>query len=144
MQAVNNPDNISMSNTNNSSHDELPQSIQKFDKMGMKEIEPTTQNINESIYEEDLSIVVDELNNLYFKMVNEGKYVRKQHILDNINNHKINLKEIYNWLLNNQNNSNQNTVIQILIGCLDILIIMELKLMLISKRRLNYIKPQQN
>src|SRR5947208_314471 len=108
MQAAKNLDNnTSISNINNSLYGEF---IQNFNKMDMKEIEPTIQNINESIYEEELTIVVDELNNLYFKMANEGKeeHVRKQHILDYINNHKINLQEIYSWLLNNQNNSNQN------------------------------------
>src|SRR5205823_4604863 len=32
--------------------------------------------------------------------------LRKQHIIDYINNQEIVLQEIYNWLLNNQNNSN--------------------------------------
>jgi TPR repeat protein len=79
-----------------------------YNRINIKEIEPTIQNINENIYEEDLSIIVNELINLYFKEVNEGKEerVRKQHVLEYINNFKINLKEIYNWLLNNQNDSN--------------------------------------
>ncbi|GBC06369.1 hypothetical protein RclHR1_00680013 [Rhizophagus clarus] len=34
------------------------------------------------------------------------KYVIKQHVLDYINNHKLDLHEFYNWFLNNQNNSN--------------------------------------
>ncbi|EXX50443.1 kinase-like domain-containing protein, partial [Rhizophagus irregularis DAOM 181602=DAOM 197198] len=87
---------------------ELPQIIQNFMKSNIIEIEPTTQNINKSIFEEDLSIIIDELVNLYFKELNEGKEesVRKQHIFDYINNHKLNLQEIYNWLLNNQNDSN--------------------------------------
>ncbi|RGB36180.1 hypothetical protein C1646_814177 [Rhizophagus diaphanus] len=82
--------------------------IQNFDKINKREIGPTIQNIHENIFEEDLSIVVDDLVNFYFKEVNEGKdkNERKQHILDCINNLNINLQEICNWLLNNQNNSN--------------------------------------
>src|SRR6185437_8142984 len=104
----NNPNNMNMSSNYNSPHEESIQIIQTFDKTDIKEIEPTTQNINENIYEEDLSIVVDELINLILKELNRGeeKRVREQHIRNYINNHKINLQEIYNWLLNNQNNSN--------------------------------------
>jgi TPR repeat protein len=107
MQSTNKSDNISISNTNNSLHGELPQFIQNFCKIDIKEIEPTTQNINKSIYE-DLSPVIDELADLYFKAANKGKEenVRKQHILDHINNYELNLQDIYNWLLNTQNNSN--------------------------------------
>src|SRR5436190_690681 len=52
--------------------------------------------------------VIDELVNITFKMINEGKKenVKQQHIFDYINNHKIFLQDIYNWLLKNQNNSN--------------------------------------
>jgi TPR repeat protein len=82
--------------------------IHNFDKINEKEIEPTIQNIHENIFEEDFSIVINDLVNFYFKEVNEGKdkNERKQHILDCINNFKINLLEICNWLLNNQNDPN--------------------------------------
>ncbi|GBB84237.1 hypothetical protein RclHR1_10860007 [Rhizophagus clarus] len=82
--------------------------IQNFDKINEKEIEPTTQNIYENIFEEDLIIVIDDLVNYYFKEINEGKDydTRKKHVLNYINNHKMNLQEICNWLLYNQNNSN--------------------------------------
>ena len=76
--------------------------------MKMKEVNPTTLNINVNIFEEDLSIVIDELLRITFKDLNERKEekVRKQHILDYINNCEIILQEIYYWLLNNQNDSN--------------------------------------
>jgi TPR repeat protein len=101
-----NLNNINFSNTDNS---EFFQIIKNSDKMNIKEIEPTTKNINEYIFEEDLSIVIDELVNLIFNKLNEGKdeLIIKQYVLNYItNNHKIILQEICNWLLNNQNNSN--------------------------------------
>ena len=102
-----NSNNVDSSNNNNSL-DEFSQIIQNFDKINIKEIEPTTKNINKHIFEGDLSIVIDELVNLIFKGLNEGKneVVRKQNVLDYINNHKIILQEIYNLVLNSQNNSN--------------------------------------
>ncbi|GES91038.1 kinase-like domain-containing protein [Rhizophagus clarus] len=95
-------------NIYNPLYKDLVQIIQNFDKMNMKEIELTTRYINKNVYEEDLSMIIDELVNLYFKELNEGKgrKIRKNHIFDCINNYKIGLREIYNWLLNNQNNSN--------------------------------------
>ncbi|RIA87235.1 hypothetical protein C1645_878168 [Glomus cerebriforme] len=98
-----NSDNIDISNTKY-----LFQIIQNFDKINVKEIEPTTKNINETIFEEDLSIVIDELIEMNYESLSKGEEenVRKQRTLDYINNHKINLQEIYKWLLNNQNNSN--------------------------------------
>src|SRR5204862_6867037 len=73
-----------------------------------KEIGPTTQNINETIFEEDLSIVIDELVRLYFNEANKGNddNARKQFVDDYFNNYKMNSQEIYNWLLNNQTSSN--------------------------------------
>src|SRR5579862_2326286 len=102
-----NSENIDSSNNNNSLY-EFSQIIQNFNKIDIKEIEPTTKNVNEYIYEEDFSIVTDELVNFIFKEINEGKEenIRKQHVFNCINNYKINSQEIYNWLLTNQNNSN--------------------------------------
>ncbi|POG74026.1 uncharacterized protein OCT59_023444 [Rhizophagus irregularis] len=92
-------------------HEETPQIIQiiqNFNKIDILEIEPSIQDINENIFEEDLSNLVDELVQLIFDGVNEGKelIVRKKQLFDYINNSKTNSREIYNWLLNNQNNSN--------------------------------------
>ncbi|RIA85902.1 hypothetical protein C1645_879017 [Glomus cerebriforme] len=72
----------------------------------IKEVEPTTKNIHENIFE-DLTIVINKIIDLTFEGLNKGenKNRNKQHILDYINNLKINLQEIYIWLLNNQNNS---------------------------------------
>src|ERR1044072_8967344 len=68
------------------------------------------QNKTDQVIENilDLSIIIDELFNLISKETNEGKgeKVIKQHVLNYINSHKIILQEIYNWLLNNQNNLN--------------------------------------
>ncbi|RGB36183.1 hypothetical protein C1646_814180 [Rhizophagus diaphanus] len=89
-------------------HEELSQIIKNFDKINIKEIKSTIQDIHENIFEEDLNIVINDLVNLYFKEINEGKdyNVRKQNILNYINNLKINLNEVISWLLNNQDDSN--------------------------------------
>jgi TPR repeat protein len=100
--------NIQPNLGNNNSLNELSQIIQNFVKLDIKEIEPITQNIHENIFEEDLSIVIDELVNLIFKGLNEGieEEILKHHVLNYINNQKIIIQEIYDWLLNNQHNSN--------------------------------------
>src|ERR1043165_319832 len=55
------------------------------------EIKSTTTSIKQDANENtlDLSIIVDELVNLIFKDTSEGKKkeIRKQHILDHIDNH---------------------------------------------------------
>src|SRR5579862_4977438 len=101
-----NSNDIDSSNNNNSLY-EFSQIIQNFNKISIKEIEPTTKNVKKYNYE-DFGMVIDELVNLNFKELNEGKEenARKQHILDCINNYEINLQEIYNWILSNQSNSN--------------------------------------
>ncbi|GBB88835.1 hypothetical protein RclHR1_15440006 [Rhizophagus clarus] len=96
--------NLNISDTNNSLvHNHF---IQYFNKMDMSEIEPTTQNIKESIYEEDLNIVIDELIDLYSKLEGKEESIKRKRIFVYINDHKISLQEIYNWLLNNPNDSN--------------------------------------
>jgi TPR repeat protein len=83
--------------------------IQNFNKISVKVIEPCIiQNINENVFEEDLSVIINELIDLYLKELNIGKEtnVRKQLVLDYFKNYKISLQEIHNWLLSNQNHSN--------------------------------------
>jgi TPR repeat protein len=81
--------------------------IQNFNKINIKEIEPTSKNIDKYI-NDDLNIIVDELVNLIFKEYNIGNdtILIKQQVLDYINNQMITLRQIYIGLLNNQNNSN--------------------------------------
>jgi TPR repeat protein len=102
--------NLDSPNANNNTlHEEVSQIIQNFFKVDIKEIEPMTyQNISENILEEDLSFIADELVDLIFMDLNKGREerVRKKNVFDFINNYKINLQEIYNWLLHNQSNSN--------------------------------------
>src|SRR6266498_504327 len=64
------------------------QITQNFFKIDIKEIGSTTQDINETIFEEDLSIIIDKLVNLYLEETNKGREekVRKQFVLDYINN----------------------------------------------------------
>ncbi|EXX58389.1 Skt5p [Rhizophagus irregularis DAOM 197198w] len=103
----NNKPNLDSNNNINLLHDFF-QNIKNFDKMDIKEIEPTTENINEYVFEGDLNIVINELVNLIFKEINEGKSKEsmKKHVINYINYQMITLQQIYNWLLNNQDTSN--------------------------------------
>jgi TPR repeat protein len=108
-QLILNMNNINTPNINSSSHERLFQVNKNYSfRVNILEIEPTTQNIEETIFEEDLSILVDKLVNLYFEETNKGKEgrVRKKFVLDFFNDYKINLQEIYYWLLNNQTCTN--------------------------------------
>jgi TPR repeat protein len=103
---LSNSSNVNQSDTNNCLlYEKLSRMI---DINITKEIEPTTKDIHNVIFEEDLCFVIDEFVNIYFKEMNEGKEesVCKKNAFDYINKCNINLQEIYNWLLNNQNNSN--------------------------------------
>ncbi|GES91031.1 kinase-like domain-containing protein [Rhizophagus clarus] len=103
-----NSNNVDSSNTNSLLYKELSQIIQNFDKMDIREIEPTTQYIHDNIFEKDLNSVINEMVMNYFRKVNEGKteIFIKKHALEYINNLEINLQEMINWLLDNQNDSN--------------------------------------
>jgi TPR repeat protein len=99
--------NIKSSNIKDSLH-EFSQIIQDFNKINTKEIGPTTNNINKYILDDgDLSFIINKLVDIIFNEINEGRDEKliKKHSLNFINNHKIDLPELYNWLLNNQNNS---------------------------------------
>ncbi|RGB29661.1 hypothetical protein C1646_766358 [Rhizophagus diaphanus] len=69
-------ENVDLSDTNITLH-KLSQNVHKFDKIKIKVIEPTIQNIHENIFEEDIGIVIDKLVNIYFKELNEGKERKK-------------------------------------------------------------------
>ncbi|POG67829.1 kinase-like domain-containing protein, partial [Rhizophagus irregularis DAOM 181602=DAOM 197198] len=58
--------------------------------------------------DKDLKTVVDGIAQFIFKITNEGREptLRKIHILEYFNSHSINLKEIYDWLIENQNITN--------------------------------------
>jgi TPR repeat protein len=101
-------DSFYSSNTSNSLH-QYSKFIQNFYKIDTKEIEPTSNNINNYIFEGDLSEIVDELVNFIFKELNEGKNGNpmKQDFLNYINSKMISSQEIHNWLLiNHWKNSN--------------------------------------
>ncbi len=55
-----------------------------------------------------MSIVVDEIVDFIFREINEGKLfaLNEKPVLDFLEKQKIILYEIYNWLSNNQVNSN--------------------------------------
>src|SRR6266498_2690024 len=84
-----NSDNVDTSNS--LLYEKSSQIIQNFVKVDIKEIGPTTQNINKIIIEEDLSIIIDDLVNFYFEELNNGteENIIKQFVPDYFNNHKI-------------------------------------------------------
>ncbi|GBC20659.2 kinase-like domain-containing protein [Rhizophagus irregularis DAOM 181602=DAOM 197198] len=74
--------------------DNRPTIDQVVDKLKTLKIGQTNISFN---------IVVDELVDFCEKL---GDEILEQNILNYLNNHNINLQEIYNWLLSDQNNSN--------------------------------------
>ncbi|GBB84022.1 hypothetical protein RclHR1_10670004 [Rhizophagus clarus] len=105
---IQNSEDALNNNDNTSSFEELSQITQNFSKVNILEMEPTTQDIKKHILEEDLSIIINNLINLFTQETNKGKEEkeRKKFVLDYFNEYKINLQEIYCWLLNNQTSSN--------------------------------------
>ncbi|CAB4438140.1 unnamed protein product [Rhizophagus irregularis] len=103
-------DETTLKINNNSELQELSQYIQYFDKINIKEIDPITVSIKQEklLSEKGFEIIVDEANDLIFKLLNKGIewQLLEEQVIDYFNNHNINLQEIYNWSLYNQNISN--------------------------------------
>ncbi|EXX54087.1 uncharacterized protein OCT59_016289 [Rhizophagus irregularis] len=96
----------SLSTNSSELQGDLSQLIQNFDKMNIKEIDPTA--IENFSTEKDFNILVDEINDLTYKLKNKGIgwKLEKQQTIEYFNNHNLNLQEFYNWLLTNQNSLN--------------------------------------
>jgi TPR repeat protein len=83
----------------------LPQMIQNFDMI--INVEETTKSLI-LLIEKKFNKIIDEIIGLILKNLNESKNtdVVKKLILDYLNEYNINLKIIYNFLMDIQNNSN--------------------------------------
>ncbi|EXX72277.1 uncharacterized protein OCT59_023921 [Rhizophagus irregularis] len=90
--------NVEMPNNiiSESLHGEMSQFIQNFDNMNAEEMETMSSKNNFDIIVNEIIIIFD---NIEMKM-------RKRKILNYANDHNIILQEIYDWLLNNQDNTN--------------------------------------
>ncbi|GBC05769.1 hypothetical protein RclHR1_06410006 [Rhizophagus clarus] len=96
----NEPDNhneVSENIINNSLNKKI---LQNFNRINIKEIEPL---ISSNLILNDLDLVVHEIILLLESI---EIVMRKYKIVNYLSNHNISSKEIYNWLLNNQDNSN--------------------------------------
>ncbi|UZO16541.1 uncharacterized protein OCT59_007926 [Rhizophagus irregularis] len=82
---------------NNSLHEEMSQLIQNFNNMN-------TEEMDTSISENNFDNMINEI--IFLLENNIEVEMRKDEIVNYLNNHNITSKEIYNWLLNNQNNLN--------------------------------------
>ncbi|PKK69082.1 kinase-like protein [Rhizophagus irregularis] len=95
---------------NSESQGELSQFIRNFGKINIKEIDPIAVSIEQEklLFEKGFNIIVDEVNDYLVKLANKGIdwQLLKLQVIEYFNYHTIDLQEIYNWLLNNQNNSN--------------------------------------
>ncbi|POG65708.1 uncharacterized protein OCT59_024379 [Rhizophagus irregularis] len=101
---------VPLSTNNSESRGELSQLIQNFNEMNTKEIDNIAV-VNEQekfSTEKDVNRIVGETNDLIFKLYNKGiewKLIKEQ-VIEYFHNYNTNSQEIYNWLSNNQNNSN--------------------------------------
>ncbi|RGB26724.1 kinase-like domain-containing protein [Rhizophagus diaphanus] len=85
---------------NNSLYGKMSQIIQNFSKINIKEIEPS---ISSNLIMNDFKIIITEIIFLLENIESERK---KHEVINYLNDHNLTSQEIYNWLLNNQDNSN--------------------------------------
>ncbi|RGB25999.1 kinase-like domain-containing protein [Rhizophagus diaphanus] len=95
---------VEISENINSSHGDLSQIIQNFNMMSTKDIETSICSMSSyNSFENNFNRIVNDIINL---LENDGHEIGKQIILNYLNNHNIDLQNVYNLLLNDQNNSN--------------------------------------
>ncbi|GBC05719.1 hypothetical protein RclHR1_00640007 [Rhizophagus clarus] len=84
--------------------------IQNFNKININGIDPIAESYKREkiLFEKGFDIIIDEINNYLIKLANKGIIWSslKQQVIRYFKDHNINLEEIYNWLLNNRNDSN--------------------------------------
>ncbi|GES87962.1 kinase-like domain-containing protein [Rhizophagus clarus] len=91
---------ISENDINNSLHKKMSQIIQNFSRINIKEIGPS---ISSNLIRNDFELIVNEIIFLFENVEIEKK---KYETINFLNNYNVSLQKIYNWLLNNQDNSN--------------------------------------
>ncbi|GET03242.1 kinase-like domain-containing protein [Rhizophagus clarus] len=91
---------INQPNNNNSE----PKTTKEIDSIATKQ-----ENLSA---EKDFSKIVDEINDFIYKLLNKGidRKFEKQKVVEYFNDHNINTKEIYNWLLTNNNRIGANSI----------------------------------
>ena len=100
-----------IASSSNSLHGDLSQIIQNFNEMSTKELDESKpviplngQIINKTVLSENnFEMVVNGILDIIPKSTLEN---RKQRILNHLNNYNTDLREMHNWLLNNQKFSN--------------------------------------
>ncbi|GET04646.1 kinase-like domain-containing protein [Rhizophagus clarus] len=84
-------------NNNSESQEELSKFIQNFDKISIKEIDPiAVSNEQKKLsFEKGLDIIVDEMNDLIFKLSNKGTEaeLEKKLVIEYFNDYNMNLKD---------------------------------------------------
>ncbi|EXX66379.1 uncharacterized protein OCT59_024435 [Rhizophagus irregularis] len=102
---------IVLNSIEESSHRELSQIIQEFNKVNIKEIMGSMTSISDEITclpENDLSVIINNITEFIFEVMNKSNNLNLyQKFLVYLINQNIDPQEIYDWLSNNQNyNSN--------------------------------------
>ena len=100
-QLVSNSAKMVSENSNDLSCGSLSKLVQNFNNMNTNELDSITPLSNQ--IKNDFSIIVYEICNIFDQGISEE--ILKQETINYFNNHNIPLQQIYNWLLNNQNNT---------------------------------------
>ncbi|RGB40152.1 kinase-like domain-containing protein [Rhizophagus diaphanus] len=100
-----NTNEVTNNTIDNPLYGEMSQIIQNFNKMNMSEIVSSTSSSNKYIlFENNFSLIADKIiKDILNKHINKKEI---QEILNYLKEQNTTPQEIYNWLLDNQNNSN--------------------------------------